>query len=42
VTDGDEILGLISIGDVIKGIISSHEFTIEQLSKYIDGGGYNQ
>ncbi len=42
VTDGDDILGLISIGDVIKGIISSHEFTIEQLSKYIDGGGYNQ
>jgi CBS domain-containing protein len=42
VTDGDEILGLISIGDVIKGIISSHEFTIEQLSKYIDGGAYNQ
>ncbi len=35
-------IGLISIGDVVKAIITSHEFTIEQLSKFIDGGAYNQ
>lgn len=28
VTAGEEILRLIWIGDVIKGIITSHEFTI--------------
>jgi CBS domain-containing protein len=42
VVENDKLVGLISIGDVVKGIITSQEFTIEQLSKYIDGGGYNQ
>ena len=42
VVEQGKIIGLISIGDVVKAIITSHEFTIEQLSKYIDGGGYNQ
>lgn len=42
VVENDRLLGLISIGDVVKAIITSHEFTIEQLSKYIEGGGYNQ
>jgi len=37
-----KLLGLVSIGDVVKAIITHHEFTIEQLSKFIDGGGYNQ
>ena len=37
-----KLLGLVSIGDVVKAIITGHEFTIEQLSKYIDGGAYNQ
>jgi CBS domain-containing protein len=41
VEDGQPI-GMISIGDVIKAIISSQEFTIDQLQKYISGGGYNQ
>ncbi len=35
------LVGLVSIGDVVKAMITSKEFTIEQLSKYIDGGGYN-
>lgn len=42
VVEGEQILGLISIGDVIKGIITSQEFTIDQLEKYISGGAYNQ
>jgi len=35
-------IGMVSIGDVIKSIITSHEFTIEQMEKYISGGSYNQ
>ncbi|MDY6874484.1 MAG: CBS domain-containing protein [Chloroflexota bacterium] len=41
VVEQGELVGLVSIGDVVKAIIVSHEFTIEQLSKFIDGGGYN-
>ena len=32
-----KLAGMISIGDVVKAIIDSQEFTIEQLSKYISG-----
>lgn len=42
VVEGDQLAGLISIGDVVKAIITSQEFTIDQLSKYITGGGYSQ
>ena len=42
VVEEDKLAGMISIGDVVKAIINSQEFTIEQLSKYISGGGYNQ
>lgn len=37
VLDGDEIRGLISIGDVVSYIISEKEFVIEQLESYIKG-----
>lgn len=42
VMEDNQLVGMISIGDVVKAIITSQEFTIDQLKKYIDGGGYNQ
>lgn len=35
---GDEVHGIISIGDVVKGIIAEKEFHIELLENYIRGG----
>lgn len=35
VMDGGSLVGLVSIGDIVKKIITDHEFTIEQLEKYI-------
>ena len=42
VVEDDKLVGMISIGDVVKAIITSQEFTIDQLTKFIEGGGYNQ
>jgi CBS domain-containing protein len=33
-----ELLGIVSIGDLVKSIISDREFVIEQLEHYICGG----
>lgn len=38
VMDGDQLVGLISIGDLVKEIISAQQFTIAQLEHYIHGG----
>jgi CBS domain-containing protein len=35
----DSVAGVISIGDVVKAIISEREFMIEQLQNYIMAGG---
>jgi hypothetical protein len=37
VFDGDQYVGLISIGDVVKSTISQKDLLIEHLSNYIGG-----
>jgi len=37
VVEGDEVKGVISIGDIVKGIIEHKEFVIAELEKYIRG-----
>lgn len=40
VMDNDELIGVLSIGDLVKNIISEQQFIIEQLEHYITGGGH--
>jgi IMP dehydrogenase len=35
-SDGN-VIGMVSIGDLVKSIIANHEFTIDQLTDYIGG-----
>ena len=37
VMDGEQLVGLVSIGDLVKSIIAEQKFTIEQLETYIYG-----
>ena len=39
VVDDGKLVGMISIGDLVKDIISEQKFIIEQLEHYITGGG---
>lgn len=38
VMDGERLIGMLSIGDLVNDIISEQRFTIEQLEHYISGG----
>lgn len=37
VMDKGKLIGLVSIGDLVKAVISEQQFTIEQLGQYIAG-----
>jgi CBS domain-containing protein len=37
VVDGEKLIGIISIGDLVKSIIGDQQFTIGQLEHYIHG-----
>ncbi len=39
VFEGQRLVGIVSIGDILKEIISDQQFMIEQLSRYISGVG---
>jgi CBS domain-containing protein len=38
----DDLVGIISIGDVLKEIISDQKELIRSLQNYIEGTGYGQ
>ncbi len=38
VMNGEDLIGMLSIGDLVKDIISEQQFIIEQLEHYIHGG----
>jgi CBS domain-containing protein len=42
VIENDKLVGLISIGDVVKDVVSSKESTIHSLESYISGTDYNR
>lgn len=42
VLDNDQLVGIISIGDVVKEIITDRERFILDLQNYIEGTGYGQ
>jgi CBS domain-containing protein len=40
VVDNGRLIGMISIGDVMKEMINGKELTINSMSEYIEGRGY--
>jgi len=42
VIENNRLVGVISIGDVVKGILTNRETLIDQLKDYISGTGYGR
>jgi len=42
VVEEGELIGLISIGDVVKNLVTSRDNKIDQLENYIEGRGYGR
>ncbi|MBI9049902.1 MAG: CBS domain-containing protein [Anaerolineaceae bacterium] len=42
VMENEKLMGMISIGDVVRQLIADHESTIDNLEKYITGTGYGR
>lgn len=40
IVEGDDLLGLVSIGDLVKESLSTKDSTINHLEDYIEGSGY--
>ena len=40
VCDKDQVIGIVTIGDVVKSVIADQKFTIELLEKFVTGKGY--
>jgi CBS domain-containing protein len=39
VLDGDQVVGVVSIGDIVKYMVQEKEFVIKNLENYIVGPG---
>jgi len=39
VVEQDKVVGIISIGDVVRAVVDEHQFTIQSLEQYIRSGG---
>jgi CBS domain-containing protein len=39
VLDGDRVVGIVSIGDIVKHMVNEKDFVIKNLQSYIAGPG---
>jgi CBS domain-containing protein len=42
VIENSQVVGVVSIGDIVKGLIQTKESTIDTLENYIEGRGYGR